>query len=385
MLGATVVLLVLIEAGFRVYQLATTSFTRPYAVPEAYARADWFRDYNVEYDKSLTQRWRPYLYFGRVPSFQGKYINIDSGGHRVTPQPTSPDVPVARVYFFGGSTTWGDSQRDDHTIPAETSRRLQELAGAANRIEVRNFGEGGYVSTQGLLGLQLQLRSGNRPDVVVFYDGINDVVSTVQAGVGGLAQNEMKRVGEFDLGRELDRPSYAHTPGNDFKTIAKLTFISLRQLQSVNWLLQRVPKPVPDIISVDSAARATVRAYVSNARMVEALGREYGFTPIFVWQATLQATPKPLTPFEARRVAMIKADAAQNRMLEVHRVVPPMLDSAMAAVAPGRFVDEAGFFANDSSNVFSDHIGHNTEQSIPAIVDGFWPQLKDAITKRMKK
>ena len=381
--GATLLLLVLIEVGFRIHQVSTTSFARPYPIPEAYAKADWFREYNVEYDKSITQRWKPLLYFGRTPSFQGKYINVDAEGHRVTPQPTSPAIPKASVYFFGGSTLWGDSQRDSFTIAAVTARRLQELAGPGDRIEVKNFGESGYVSTQGVLGLEIELRAGKRPAVVVFYDGINDVVSTVQMGVGGIPQNEMKRASEFELGRRLDRPSYLHTPASDLKTVAILSMASLRQLLSVNWVLQRIKAPTPPMISVDSAARAAVTMYAANARLVEALGKEYGFTPIFIWQTTLQATPKPLTPFEERRVALIKSDPPQNRILEVHRVVPPMLDSVMAIAAPGHFINQVAVFAGDTTNVFSDHIGHNTEQSIPKIVDGFWPQLKDAVSKRM--
>jgi len=71
-----------------------------------------------------------------------------------------------------------------------------------------------------------------------------------------------------------------------------------------------------------------------------------------------------------------------QRVLEVHHKVPEMLDSAMAAVAPGRFVNHAKLFAGDTTNVFSDHIGHNTEVAIPKIVDGFWPQLRDAVTRR---
>ena len=92
---------------------------------------------------------------------------------------------------------WGTSQRDDKTIPAEASRRLQALAGPSRRIEVTNFGENGYVLTQEVIELMLQLRKGNVPDIVVFFDGINDAGATVQWGEGGNTQNESKRVAEF--------------------------------------------------------------------------------------------------------------------------------------------------------------------------------------------
>ena len=40
-----------------------------------------------------------------------------------------------------------------------------------------------------------------RPDVVVFYDGINDVMATVQNGRAGLPQNEANREEDFRSGR----------------------------------------------------------------------------------------------------------------------------------------------------------------------------------------
>ena len=45
--------------------------------------------------------------------------------------------------------------------------------------------------------LELELQRGNVPDVVIFYDGVNDVFSTFQNGASGLPQNEASRVEEF--------------------------------------------------------------------------------------------------------------------------------------------------------------------------------------------
>ncbi len=64
-----------------------------------------------------------------------------------------------------------------------------------------------------------------------------------------------------------------------------------------------------------------------------------------------------------------------------------MLDSAVIRVVPAqRFVDAAGLFAGDTMSVYTDWLGHNTEASIPRIVDTFWPALqtatRDAIARR---
>jgi len=381
-IGVSLLFLLIAEGCVRIVRRITGADTTHDAVPAAYAASSWYRDFTREYDATRPQRWLSYLYFGRLPSFHGRYVNIDSLGHRVTPQPAIPAIPRARVYFLGGSTMWGTEQRDDHTIPAEASRRLQALAGPGARIEVTNFGESGYVFTQDVLNLILQLRAGARPDVVVFYDGINDVFATVQAGVAGVPQNESKRAAEFDMGRALDRTGFVRGPRRDLRAIALLTVAEFKQLALVDWLESMMPKPpAKPFIPADSAARSTVKIYAEQARMVEALSQLYGFTAIYVWQPSFHGTQKQLTPYEERRMMTIRNDSFQRRLQEVHRLIPAILDSAMSAVAPGRFVDASSLFRNDSTTVFVDRIGHNVESSVPQIVDVFWPALQAALAR----
>jgi hypothetical protein len=344
--------------------------------------ANWFADFVREYDDTRPQRWKSYVYFGRKPGYRGRYINIDSAGHRVTPQPTSPARPFARVFFFGGSTMWGTAQRDSQTIAAEAARRLQSLAGPGQRIEVTNFGESGYVSTQDLLSLMLELRAGNIPDVVVFYDGINDVGTTIQYGAPGLPQNESKRVAEFDMGRAIDRSSFEHGLRKDLRAWKVLGDASLKQLALYGWVQSLNPKIVTSFISADSAARSTARLYAENMRIVEALAQRYGFTPIYVWQPSLHGTAKKLTAFEDRLMAGIDRDPFQRRTKETQLAITGMLDSAMAHIAPDRFVDASQLFKGDTMAVYVDRIGHNTEASVPRIVDAFWSVLSTAVERR---
>lgn len=132
-LGMTLLLLLLIECGFRIKQQLSGELVSNPPIPPSYRNADWYAPFTAEYDATRQQRWKPYVYFGRWPSFQGRYVNIDEFGRRVTPQPTSPAEPAATVFFFGGSTMWGTAQRDSQTIAAEASRRLQREAGEGRR------------------------------------------------------------------------------------------------------------------------------------------------------------------------------------------------------------------------------------------------------------
>jgi hypothetical protein len=382
--GISLLLLLLMEACFRVKDAVGGKPGGPLAsrpIVRGDPRAEpWYQAFDAEYDAARLQRWRPFLYWGRLPSFRGRYINIDSLGRRTIPQPAQPAEPVARVFFFGGSTMWGDSQREDHTIAAVASQRMQALAGPGARVEVTNFGESGYVSMQEIVQLELALRDGARPDVVVFYDGLNDVSSTVQEGEPGLPQNEAKRVSEFEMGRALDRTGLDHGLGRDLHALGLLGGQAVRQLSLSDWVLSlKRTRPETNYPPADSAAHATARAYAANARLVEALGAQYGFTPIYVWQTSVHATEKEPTPYERWLLGRIARNSFHSRIQQVHRLMPPLIDSAMTAVAPGRFVDEAHLFRGDTMAVFTDWLGHNTEQAVPRIVDGFWPPLERAV------
>jgi hypothetical protein len=382
-IGVSLAMLLIAESCYRAASAAGGRTRGSSATPAPrgpFAGASWYREFSREFDATRALHWQPYVYFRRSPSYHGRYVNVDSLGRRVTPQPAVPAVPRARVFFFGGSTMWGSFQRDDHTIPAEAARRLQQVAGPGARIDVGNFGETGWVMTQEMLELMLQLRSGARPDVVVFYDGINDAFSALQYGVAGIPQNEEKRAAEFAMGRKLDRTLYGHGVLSDLRAVGTLELASLEHLELVQ-RLQSIAHPTSiKTVSVDSAARALTAVYAENARLIEALAKAYGFTPIYVWQPSLHATAKQVTPYEARLLQALDADPFQHHLRELHRIVPRMLDSAMASLAPGRFVDDATLFKGDTLAVFVDQVGHNTEQSVPAIVDSFWPALQAAVS-----
>jgi hypothetical protein len=352
------------------------------AARDPQADSAWYPELMRESSASAEMGWKSFVQFRHLAPFHGQYVNIDTGLRRVTPQAPATSPSVTRVFFFGGSTMWGSFQRDDHTIAAEAARRLQAGAKPGTQVEVTNFGEVGWVSTQELLELMLQLRAGNRPDVVVFYDGINDVASTIQNGVAGIPQNENKRVAEFSMGRALDRGGHGAGLGVDLHALGLLAGAGLRQSEIVQ-SLQRYARPQGrHMLPADSAARALTRVYVENVRLVESLAKTYGFIPIFVWQPSLHGTSKPLAPNEAHLMRAISANNYQHRLKDVHLAVPPLLSSSMTPILADRFVDASDVFRGEPAPRFIDEIGHNTEAAIPRIVDAFWPALQSAVAQR---
>ncbi len=134
-------------------------------------------------------------------------------------------------------------------------------------------------------------------------------------------------------------------------------------------------KPFRFTVSPDALATATANAYVRNADIVEALSRAFGFRVIYIWQPTLATTTKTPTPYEKGLIAASESDPFLAQVARLHRAIVPILDTAMRERVGTRFVNETTLFAGDTSSVFLDEIGHNTEKSIAAIVAGFYPVL----------
>lgn len=115
--------------------------------------------------RQLGTRYVPFVEWKRKP-FRGETVNIDEEGDRIHRAPGGGERGVVR--FFGGSTTWGTGVDDDHTIPALFNAIHPDWT-------VRNHGESGYYSRQELERLIGLVHLGEPMDLVVFYDGYNDV------------------------------------------------------------------------------------------------------------------------------------------------------------------------------------------------------------------
>ncbi len=129
---------------------------------EAYPWADkHFEEFSQqEYQYRSFVGWRRYPYAGET-------INIDEKGIRRTVDAT-PNDAAKRIFFFGGSTMWGTGVSDAFTIPSY-------FASMTSDYQVSNYAEAAYTAHQSLETLIKLLEEGERPDVVVFYDGVNDV------------------------------------------------------------------------------------------------------------------------------------------------------------------------------------------------------------------
>ena len=133
-----------------------------------------------QWQQLMNETWRrahvfdQFVGFKEAP-FRGKYVNVADNGYRLS-QPQGPwpiDPKNYNVFVFGGSTTFGYGVTDDQTIPARMQAIMMEHS-LARRVCVYNFGRGFYYSTPERILFEQLLLGGARPNLAVFFDGVND-------------------------------------------------------------------------------------------------------------------------------------------------------------------------------------------------------------------
>lgn len=249
----------------------------------AYNNAPWVATYWNEHDQAKAMRWQPYTYWRRKP-FSGQTINVSDQGIRHTAKPNQTGYTV---WMFGGSAVWGSGVPDSATIPSQLVRAAQDQQQPL--LQIINFGESGYVSTQALFSLQQQLAREEPPDLVVFVDGVNDVFAALQAGQPGLPQNEFQRAQDFAVGRWEIMPVFLRW----FPGFAKLL-------------------DTTDVTANPELAQAIGRHWLANLQQLDALSQQYGFQWLAYWQPSVFSRATP-TAFEK---SVIDASIAAHRQLQ---------------------------------------------------------------------
>ncbi len=137
----------------------------------AYEGQPWARQYFLDLG-SIPFAFDPYLLL-RVPDeYQSAHVNVtDRVRWSYEQTAIETDDPID-VWFLGGSAAFGVGQRDEYTIASHLVR-LAEADGIPVRIQ--NLGMSGYVTWQDNLLLATRLIERDPPDLVVGYNGSNDL------------------------------------------------------------------------------------------------------------------------------------------------------------------------------------------------------------------
>ncbi len=303
------------------------------------------RDFWLEQGQMQVQ-WLPYTYW-TVQPFDGEYINIGADGVRYTPSFFDAGVNDAgRVYFFGGSTMWGEGARDAYTIAGHTARLLAE-----NDLpqHVINYGQTGYVSTQDMILFQAQLAQGNIPDVAIFYQGFNDIYSAYLQNYVGIPLREGNRISDVEAGRWLRAglPTFSlpggTIPDNSFDLIAS---------EGIN-------------------AEVIVSRYLANVRMIRAVAADYNVEVIFVWQPAI-LFKDTLAGAEATIIEQMESD--NPGFIDLYREVDRLLRERVENRDWDDIIVISDLFVDDVRPIFHDLV-HITEDGNFSVAQAILPGI----------
>lgn len=295
----------------------------------------------------LHAAWLPYTYHHFAPH-TGKYINITAAGLRETNDPLAPDADAPSIYFFGGSTIWGEGSRDAYTIPSQVAAQLDDSGSSAH---VFNYGQVAYVSTQDLILFQRQLALGNIPDVAVFYGGFNDMVSVeFYNGIAGLPHNETDRLKDWITGQTLRRGHPVILQPN----------VSMNDID------------VSLVAAEDATPEQIVDLYLNNVRLIRASASEFGVRTLFVWQPGLHYKVN-LTPEE--RLLREDNQRSYPGFEALYTQVDTLLRERIADEGLTDLLDLSQMFADTTDYVFFDRV-HVVEDGNIRIALAILPMLR---------
>ena len=115
---------------------------------------------------SVQHQYEPFVGWKSKP-YTGNTTTVSQEGDRVHEAPESGVTNKKIVRFYGGSTMWGEGSDDQHTIPAIFN-------GLQPDYQVFNHGQLAYNTRQELDALISMYTKGEKADIVIFYDGVND-------------------------------------------------------------------------------------------------------------------------------------------------------------------------------------------------------------------
>jgi hypothetical protein len=242
----------------------------------------------------------------RVDDYDGRYVHV-AGGVRRSYEPASAGDPV-EVVLFGGSTMFGAFQRDEHTIPSELAR-LAEADGIP--VHVVNRGQLAYMNWQEVLEFQTLVSGGARPDLTVFYDGFNELLSQFAAGPHRapthLSAAEVEE--RLGFGRQAEEPSDATRLYHAWRDVS-VGYGLGRSLGVLPSDKQTVALRSPWTGSQDDhpERRGADAAYVQarGVQVAKRLADSYGLRTAFAWQPFLYS--KHVVPGEEELVGWLASD-----------------------------------------------------------------------------
>lgn len=352
------------------YRRFRPTFPELRAASPVYAGQPWAKEFLQEETARQNSHkvYAPFRLWTAV-GWHAQYLNNDEGyggAWRRTINPATNVCATTRsqvLWVFGGSTVYGTGVPDFATLPSYLSRDLN--ADHRSCVVVQNFGVEGYVSNQELILLLEQLKAGQSPDMVVFYDGVNDA-SAAGPSPGppsphyyyALIKNEVE--GSSAARVDFIRESYA---SRLVKTIAAVV---------------HPPRAVAlSSAQLQSKADAILDNYEGNLHIAKSLSQAFHFRLYWFWQPSLYYGHKPMVPFEK---SALESEQEKNWPIVINHVYE---EAGRRAVASGDFVFLGNLFDSVTQPIYIDqgHLGPLGNELAAAAVANYIQQHPDGSGK----
>ncbi|MBQ4821785.1 SGNH/GDSL hydrolase family protein [Aquimarina sp. MMG016] len=212
----------------------------------------------------LDTEWESYVHF-KLREKSTKHNTIDKKGHRKTINLNlkTPSNPL-KIFCLGGSTMYSTGARDSLSIPSQLSKLLYEKFPQRN-IEITNLGCHGYNRSVENIQLQKELLANNIPDMVIFYDGVNEVISGYLNNKAGLPTNAK-------LNKEESKVRFNYV--RKIKLLLNTSYTSrfIKYLQNKIFKQKTFTPDLSNQLSEDIANN-----YIRNLQITNALSMQYNF------------------------------------------------------------------------------------------------------------
>lgn len=296
-------------AGLAVHQLGPVPPAElPTYRPEDIARLYDTTDYRT-YQEALAETWRaaetvyaPFVETTMAP-FAGRHVAIDAAGVRAGTRPFDPAAPGAKIFVFGGSTTFGIGVPAAETLPSQLDDALRV---AGKEVQVVNFGTTGHFSTPERILLERLLADGVKPDIAVFVDGLGD-----------FQHCRSPERGEWSDRLAVAARLPAHVPLS----------LEIAERSQVVALVRRLSGTTPERAAVvsgcadDQAIERAARRLDANRRMIAAIAERTGFKALFVQQPVpfyhYDNGKRPVAPRPELVAASASAGPGTQRLAEM--------------------------------------------------------------------
>ncbi|WP_299211978.1 SGNH/GDSL hydrolase family protein [uncultured Aquimarina sp.] len=308
----------------------------------------FIKQFYIDYHK-LTYEWDPFTKY-KLKSYQGKTININQQGNRKTINKDSFITDSTyTIYCFGGSTMFGDGARDSMTIPSLISKELNEKV-PAKKFYVTNYGVPAYSRSQETALLIEALKKEKKPDIVIFYDGFNEVL--------------------------LKFPNYSKNVQEPIKKSYEAIKNSKKQLKlalkssNINTTIKKIQSKLTPAAEVnystvlnDSILNEVIKNYRNNIKIIDAIGNQYDFK-VFNYLQPSVYTKKHKTEYEN-----IQFNKQKGLNIVFKKLYQQMISDSILQNS-NYFKDVSNCFNNNKENIFIDncHISEYGNSIISEII-----------------